>query len=152
MNPINRKPVDARLGVSWRAILGVETDPPSQNPRNPQKKPSPDSSEYCADSEKGVPPAKQPPRAAVELDAAELRRRYAEHVAALAGWSDVPAAEVELRAWTETALDYIEADPARDALPNREARTVAARALAAAGIPDPAASPLRIERGGPRRG
>jgi len=90
--------------------------------------------------------------AGAELTPAELRHRYDERAAVYEYEAGLSRPEAELRAWLDVALDYIEADPERAALPNREARALAARTLAAAGIPDPAASPLRIERGGAQRG
>jgi len=72
-----------------------------------------------------------------------LRRRYARHLAAVAGTLDTLAAE-KLAAWIEVALDVVEADPAVSALGNAEARRAAARVLAAAGIPQPPAEPLRL--------
>ncbi|MCZ7619258.1 MAG: hypothetical protein M5U32_13455 [Myxococcota bacterium] len=73
----------------------------------------------------------------------ELRRRYARHLADVAGTLDTLAAE-KLAAWIETALDDVESDPAVGTLGNADARRAAARVLAAAGIPDPEAEPLRL--------
>lgn len=75
----------------------------------------------------------------------ELRRRYARHLADVAGTLDTLAAE-KLAAWIETALDDVESDPAVGTLGNADARRAAARVLAAAGIPDPEAEPLRLAR------
>ena len=141
---MTRKPVDARLGVSWRAILGVETDPPPQNPHNPQKPGRVGDSGDSGDSAQGVRPARKPPRVGSDLDPAELRHRYDERAAVYEYEAGLPRPEAELRAWLDVALDYIEADPERAALPNREARALAARVLAAAGIPEPPAMPLRL--------
>jgi len=69
-------------------------------------------------------------------------------LAAVAGTLESLAAE-KLAAWIETALDYVESDPAVNALGNREARAAAARVLSAAGIPTPPAEPLRL-RAAPR--
>jgi hypothetical protein len=83
-----------------------------------------------------------------------MRRSYARHLRAVAGTMDSLAAE-KMSAWTETALDYVESDPAVNALGNADARRAAARVLAEAGIPERPAEPLRLRpatgRGG-RRG
>lgn len=81
-----------------------------------------------------------------DLDPAELRHRFEELSGVYEYEAGLQRPEAELRAWTDVALDFLEADPERSALPNREARALAARALAAAGIPDPLAAPLRLER------
>src|SRR5690606_38534477 len=100
------------------------------------------SSADSADFAQGVRPARKPPRAGSDLDPAELRHRYDERAAVYEYEAGLPRPEAELRAWLDAALDYIEADPERDALPNREARALAARVLAAAGIPEPPATTL----------
>ena len=73
------------------------------------------------------------------LDAAELRARYEERAGVFEFDGGLTRPEAELHAWTETALDWLEADPARELLSNADARRAAARALSAASISEPAA-------------
>ena len=91
---------------------------------------------------------------AASLGPEELRRRYARHMAVVGGTLATLAAE-KLHAWIETALDYVESDPAVNALGNADARRAAARVLAEAGIADPEVVPLLLRPtrdGGRRRG
>lgn len=86
------------------------------------------------------------PGNAATLDAGELRARYEERAAVFEFDGGLPRPEAELHAWTETAVDWLEADPERELLPNTEARRAAAHVLEQAGIPDPEAAPLRLAR------
>ena len=73
------------------------------------------------------------------LGPAELRHRYDERAGVFEFDGGLTRPEAELHAWTETALDWLEADPARELLSNADARRAAARALSAASISEPAA-------------
>lgn len=133
--------------MSWRLDMGLpltRTDPPPQNPQNTQKGARLARAErlglgsaYCADSAEGVASASTTP---APLGPEALRRRYADHLAAVAGTLENLAAE-KRAAWLETALDWLEADPERELMPNGAARRAATRALAAAGVLDPDLQP-----------
>jgi len=78
------------------------------------------------------------------LDPEELSCRYEERAGVYEFDGGLPRPEAELRAWVDVALDWLDTQPGADELPTAEARALAARALAEAGIPTPPATPLRL--------
>ena len=132
------------MTASWRVLLGVPESEPTghkghkgQNPTAPGGDGgSEGDSVLSVRSVRGVASASA---TAGLLDAAELRARYEERAGVFEFDGGLPRPEAELRAWVEVALDWVEADPARELLSNADARRAAARALAAAGISEPAA-------------
>lgn len=130
------------MTASWRVLLGVpESETPGHKGRKGQNPAAPGGdggsegdSVLSVRSVRGVASASTTP---APLDAGELRARYEERAGVFEHDGGLPRPEAELRAWTETALDWLEADPERERLASTEARRAAAEVLAAAGIADP---------------